>query len=253
MEKSKIPALQRTIAILDLIASKGECSAADCIEELQIPKSSVYILLEELKKYRLIAQNERGHYHLWLKLVELAEHTLSGLNIREIAKPHLTELMHECNLLCHLGILDEQSAYYILKVESNSTISVRSYEGKRLSLYKSGIGKCLLAWQPETVRETLINNMVFEKTTSTTITSQADLRKELAQIREQGWSYDDGEDFPGVRCVAAPVFNARGELAAAISIVGTSLQIKSDDQKELSEKVIYCAQKISQGLGWLGR
>lgn len=82
--------------------------------------------MDELKKYRLLAQNDKGYYHLWLKMVELAEHTLNGLNVREIAKPYLTQLMHECNLLCHLGVLDNESAYYILKVESNSTISVRS-------------------------------------------------------------------------------------------------------------------------------
>lgn len=253
MEKTKVPALQRTMAILEFIAIKGECSPLEMTTELGIPKSSLYILLEELKKYRLIAQNDKGNYHLWLKIVELAEHTLSGLNIREIAKPFLTQLMQECNLLCHLGVLDNESAYYILKIESNSTISVRSYEGKRLSLYKSGIGKCLLAWQPTARQETLINAIQFEKTTPTTITSRAALKKELEQIKQQGWSYDNGEDYTEIRCFAAPIFNAKGELAAAISIVGTSLQIKETDQKELSQKVIYYAQKISTELGWLGK
>lgn len=94
---------------------------------------------------------------------------------------------------------------------------------------------------------------MFEQSTSTTITNRTALKAELEQIRKQGWSFDHGEDYKEIRCFAAPVFNAKGELAAAISIVGTSLQIEDSDQKELSQKVIHYAQKISKELGWLGR
>ncbi len=57
--------------------------------------------------------------------------------------------------------------------------------------------------------------------TPTTITHPQRLYEELARIRRQGWSYDNGEDYADVRCVAAPVFNANNELTAAISVVGT--------------------------------
>ncbi len=67
--------------------------------------------------------------------------------------------MDECGLLCHLGIIDQGNAYYILKIESPATISVRSHEGKSLSLYRSGIGKCLLAWQPASVQASIIEDL----------------------------------------------------------------------------------------------
>ncbi|UMX54917.1 hypothetical protein MJ524_20120 [Escherichia coli] len=87
---------------------------------------------------------------MWIKkLVELSGHALSKMDLRELARPRLTQLMDTTGLLCHLSIIDNGSAYYILKVESSATISdARSHEGKSLSLYRSGIGKCLLAWQP---------------------------------------------------------------------------------------------------------
>ncbi len=93
----------------------------------------------------------------------LSGHALSKMDLRELARPRLTQLMDTTGLLCHLGIIDNGSAYYILKVESSATISVRSHEGKSLSLYRSGIGKCLLAWQPAAVQQSIIEGLVWEQ------------------------------------------------------------------------------------------
>lgn len=182
--------------------------------------------------------------------MELAGQALSKMDLRELARPRLTRLMDECGLLCHLGIIDQGNAYYILKIESPATISVRSHEGKSLSLYRSGIGKCLLAWQPASVQASIIDDLQWERATPTTITDAQQLREELGRIRARGWSFDNGEDYPDVRCVAAPVFNANNDLTAAISVVGTRLQINEDNRDYLAGKAIACAKDISRLLGW---
>ncbi|KNC91998.1 IclR family transcriptional regulator [Trabulsiella odontotermitis] len=250
LESSKVPALTRAIEILDLIARRGPCSAAIIIDELGIPKSTAYLLLGELKKQRFLSLDIQDNYCLWTKLVELAGHAVSRMDLRELARPRLTRLMDECGLLCHLGIIDRDNAYYILKIESPATISVRSHEGKSLSLNRSGIGKCLLAWQPAPVQEAIVAGLDWEKTTPTTITDAHQFKEELARIRARGWSYDNGEDYSDVRCVAAPVFNASNDLTAAISVVGTRLQINEDNRDYLAGKAIACAKDISRLLGW---
>lgn len=250
LESSKVPALTRAIEILDLIGRNGPCSAAVIIEELNIPKSTAYLLLGELKKQRLLRLDSRDNYCLWTRLVELAAQAVGNMDLRELARPRLTQLMDDCGLLCHLGITDRENAWYILKIESSSTISVRSHEGKSLSLNRSGIGKCLLAWQPESIRDAIIASLDWVQATPTTITSAEKLKEELTRIRARGWSYDHGEDYPDVRCVAAPIFNANNELTAAISVVGTRLQINEDNRDYLAGKAISCAKDISRLLGW---
>ena len=237
LESTKVPALSRAIDILNLIARSGPCSAAIIIEETGIPKSTAYLILAELKKARLLRVDSNDNYCLWTKLVELAGHALARMDLREIARPRLTELMDETGLLCHLGIIDDANAYYILKIESSSTISVRSHEGKSLSLYRSGIGKCLLAWQPPAIRDEIIRHLHWEKATSSTIASAQQLHDELMLIRSRG-------------CVAAPVFDARNALTAAISVVGTRLQINEENRDYLAGKAITCAKDISRLLGW---
>lgn len=240
------------MVILESLAESGPASASELIEHCGIPKSSGYLLLKEMQQIGLISQDDRGNYRLWVRLIALGEQAANQLDIRETARPHLEALMERTGLLCHFGIFDGDSAYYVMKIESQSTISVRSYVGKRLSLYRSGLGKCLLAWQPEEVREAIIASTDFQRATPTTIVSADALHRELEHIRSQGWGFDNGEDEPSVRCVAAPVFDARGEVAGAISVVGTSMQIADSAVQELSEQVLECAHGVSRDLGWTG-
>ncbi|MEL4013677.1 IclR family transcriptional regulator [Dryocola clanedunensis] len=250
VESTKVPALTRSIEIMNFIARHGPTSAATLISELAIPKSTLYLLLGELRKHRFVSVDAQDNYCLWTKLVELAEQALSKIDLRDIARRRLTQLMELTGLLCHLGIIDDGNAYYILKIESSATISVRSHEGKSLSLSRSGIGKCLLAWQPSPLRESIIDGLDYSPRTPTSITTPERMRQETDKIRRQGWSYDHGEDYPDVRCVAAPVFNGHNALTAAISVVGTRLQINDDNRDLIASQTIACAKDISRLLGW---
>ncbi|MBS1154098.1 MAG: hypothetical protein H6R07_22 [Proteobacteria bacterium] len=248
--ESKVPALQRAVAILDYVAEQGACQGSALIPVLNAPKSSVYLLLEELKHLRLLSQGPDGQYRLGIKLIEFGEQASGQLDMREVARPHLNALMQETGLLCHLGVIEGDAAYYILKVESQGTIRVRSWEGKRLSLYSSGLGKCLLAWADPQKQKQLIENLQFVRATPQTITSAEELRAALAEIRSRGWSYDDREDLSEVRCIACPIFDASGKISAAISVVGTTLQIYDEKLSEISAKVIGTAARISKELGY---
>lgn len=248
LKNSKIPALSRAIAILDYIANQGTCSALDIHAALNIPKSSLYVILDELCEAKYILKNEQGNFSLWLKLVELSSYVLDQIDLRAIAKPYLTDLMEKTGLMCHLGILNQSQAFYILKVESYSTIRVHSYEGKALALERSGIGKCLLAFQPEHVIRDVVSKLNFIVKTPTSLTTEDDYLKELEIIKTRGWSFDDSEDVEGVRCIAAPIFNLRGRLEAAISIVGASMQINESNKDELVRLTVQCAQQISNQL-----
>jgi DNA-binding IclR family transcriptional regulator len=112
--------------------------------------------------------------------------------------------MDECGLLCHLGIIDQGNAYYILKIESPATISVRSHEGRACRFIAPGSAN--VCWPGSPPRSGVdYRRPAVERATPTTITNAQQLREELGRIRARGWSFDNGEDYPDVRCVAAPV------------------------------------------------
>jgi DNA-binding IclR family transcriptional regulator len=72
-------------------------------------------------------------------------------------------------------------------------------------------------------------------------------------VREQGYALDDEEYHPGVRCIAAPVFNHTGNIAASIGISGPAKRLELDRIEEHKRIVIEIANKLSQSLGYLGR
>ena len=93
LESSKVPALTRAIDILNLIARIGPCSAATIIDTLGIPKSTAYLLLNELRRQRFLSLDHQENFCLWTRLVELSGHALSKMDLRELARPRLTQLM----------------------------------------------------------------------------------------------------------------------------------------------------------------
>lgn len=118
--------------------------------------------------------------------------------------------MNSSGHLSHLDVLDDDAPIYLIKVKSQSSIQVRTWEGKRLSLClcRSSLGKCLLAWSGRERQDMLIRSIVFTDGLPNTITDEGQLRAELQKIRETDWAYDNEEDVANIRCISAPVFNA---------------------------------------------
>jgi IclR family acetate operon transcriptional repressor len=82
-----------------------------------------------------------------------------------------------------------------------------------------------------------------------TIVTLPHLFEELDAIRRQGYAIDDEEHAVGVRCVAAPVFSASGEVVAAIGVTGTVSQLNDDYMPSLGKIVQTAALKLSAQLG----
>lgn len=249
LEKTNSPAIARMMAILGYLEKNGASSPASLIADLGLPKSSLYVLLDEMRHFNLIDRDEQGRFRLWMRLIELGHNASTQYTVRDVARPYLEYLARETDLLCHLGILGGEKAYYILKVESPGSISVRTREGKELSLNRSSMGKCLLAWQhPRHIQE-LVEAQDYTPVTPTTIIDKHQLLAQLEVIRQRGWALDDGEDVDTIRCVAAPIFGTGNEICGAISAVGASFQIPDERIEMLAETVKACARDISLRLG----
>jgi len=60
---------------------------------------------------------------------------------------------------------------------------------------------------------------------------------------------DDEENSLGVRCIAAPIFNAEGQIEAALGVSGTTHQFERPQVPKMAELVKAAARKISHQLG----
>ena len=252
MEKidSKVPALIRSLRILEFIQQRRHCTIADLISGLGLPRSSIYVLVDELNRQGLIRQNKDGTLQLWMKLISLGKSAAENLNLRDLITPQLEALMESVDCLAvHYGIMDGEKAYYALKLVSpRASMRIMSREGMEISLLHAGLGKCLLAFQSQALKERVISRLDYTKVTPTSIDNPDRLRSELAKICLDRWAFDNSEGEADIRCVAVPVFDHEQHLLGAISIVGTVSRFNDGELPQIVKLTQQCALNIEQSL-----
>lgn len=138
---------------------------------------------------------------------------------------------------------------HILRVESAHPLRLPSLAGRRSPAYCTGIGKAILAYLEPDRLERYLAEVTLQSRTPRTITDRAVLRQDLRRVRARGWAIDDEEIFPGLRCVAAPIFGFDGRVAAGVSVAGPTSRMPKDSLPGFASKVLITAEEISSRLG----
>ena len=125
---------------------------------------------------------------------------------------------------------------------------IASSVGLRLPCHCTGLGKALLAYDPNGL-DRFYGKQPFLRRTTHTITDLEQLRDEIGLIMKRGFALDDEEFEDGLRCIAAPVFDHTGTAIAAISVSGPINRISDEIVGEWSKEVMNVAREISSALG----
>ena len=104
-------------------------------------------------------------------------------------------------------------------------------------------------WRPEASLEEVLR-LPLPRPTASSKTEAGELAAELARVRELGYGVDDEESGAGVRCVGAPVRDARGAVVAAVSVSGPADRIGRTRVGEIAPAVIDTADEIAHRIGW---
>jgi DNA-binding IclR family transcriptional regulator len=151
-------------------------------------------------------------------------------------------------LTVHMGIMEQGEAVVIAKVCYPAQMRLATWVGKRMHLHCTGLGKALLSGLTDKDLEFLFQARALSRHNDSTIVSLTKLKKDLEQIRRQGYAIDDEEDEIGVRCVGVPVFDFEQHVVAAISVAGTISQITGENTPDLSQKLKRTASALSEFL-----
>jgi len=250
-----VPSIERAITVLEFLAqSRRGFSVSEMSRRLGIPKSSTHLILNTLERRGFLQKNtQTGRYCFGLRLVSLSRSALENLDLREEAKPFLQSLMRKTGLTVHLAVLERNEAVIVEKVEAPGLLKLATWIGRRLDVNCTGVGKALIAFLPEDEFEQVIRAKGFPRHNDRTITSTSALKRELAEVRQLGYAFDDEEDEIGLRCVGAPIFDAHQRTVAAVSVAGTTSQIPLELVPALAGTVKQAAEAISERLGCFAR
>ncbi len=251
-ERRRIGSVQRAIDILNLFGSQApELGTTDISQALGLHKSTVSGLVSTLEANGYLDQNPTTRkYRLGIKLVERSSMLLKQIEVRKVALPFLEALRDSCGESVNLGIRDGVEVVYIEQLQSIHPLGLREEIGKRASIHCTALGKALVAWLPPDAIQQVVERCEFRPITPNTITDREQFLAELERTRERGFAIDDEEIELGGRCVAAPIFDHRGQPVAAVSVSVPLPRIPVSEIPRFAEKVRGTAKAVSSRLGY---
>lgn len=224
-------ALARGLALLEQLAKGSEPQTlGDFTDATDLPKSTLVRLLSVLGEMEYVVRvDDRPSYRLGHKVQTLAMAYVSSLDLSEVASGHLKPLAAQTNQTANLGVLDGDQVLHVSVSEPDRRLRFTAAPGTRDLTYCTGLGKVLLAAADPATLAGRVPAEPFPAATPNTITTLAELRKELGKIARNGYALDDNERSVGLRCVAVPVL-IDGEALSAISISGPSAEFSASRQ-----------------------
>jgi DNA-binding IclR family transcriptional regulator len=136
------------------------------------------------------------------------------------------------------------------QIIADSRLVVNAKIGNSEPLHCSSVGKCLLANANSERKTEMLSQIGYEKYTDNTIITEEALRIELDKIVERGYAIDNGELSKDIKCIAAPIFNSKGECIHALGISGAESRMTQEKITSAAALLIRVAQTVSIELGY---
>jgi DNA-binding IclR family transcriptional regulator len=245
-----IRSVEKVIDILELLARESRGLAlGDLAKRLDLNASTAHHLLATLKGRGLVAQDERTKvYRIGSRLVALVNRFLLGTDLYPAAVDVVEELRNLSGETSYLSVFEDAEINVLIAFTGLRPVQARRmHRPGQSNIHSTASGKLLLAYQPPEQAAALLAAVDRPQFTPHTITDLDELLRELAAIRSRGYALDREEDYIGVQCVAAPVFDGNGDCVASVSISYPAAPTERTD--EFIRLVGDAADRISANLG----
>jgi len=257
---AEAPSIPRVVEVADrtmrALEALGDSASGLGVTELGrhlgVDKSTAHRLLMTMAArgfVRLNAQTQR--YQLGLRLVGLGAIAAHGVEVTDIARPIIETLRDDTGEAASLAVLSDGEVLFLAKATSAGALTVNHGVGTRLPAHASALGKVLLAGARDAEQlDRVIAQRGLVANTPRTIADADDLRRHLSQVAARGWALDDEEYAVGLRCMAAPVRDAGGDVVATVGISGPATRVTLKRVDALSLRVRRAGQDLSALLGY---
>lgn len=243
---------QRTVEILKLASKNPEGITLDEIcERLGLPKTSAYDIVTTLAEMGMVNVDKgaRQRYTIGLTAYRIGIRYTNNLDVIGVIEPELRAFAKTVGKTVFFGVRSDHEVVYICKSEPENPIITTATVGTKNPMYCTSLGKAILAYSDEEIRNQIIGRIKFRKKTEKTILNRELLTAELDKVRRQGYALDARELEDHMECVGAPVFGADGSVLGAISV--SSLYKPTEDYEELGQAVAEKASELSRLLGYI--
>ncbi|MDX1521433.1 MAG: IclR family transcriptional regulator [Anaerolineae bacterium] len=243
---STIRTLDRAISILQIVAAHPDGVGVSAIAvELGLAKSTISRLLTAMDSWEIVERTPENRYRIGAEPVRWVSHKPFSATLSVLARPILQQLAEETGEAVALCTLNGLQVYYLDHVQSRQDIQVRDWTGEQVPLHVSSAGKVLLAYAGQQQIDRFLERPLAPSTKQT-ITNPATFRKQLEEVRSQGFAISDEEFASEVFGLAVPIFGKRNAVVAAINVYGPKFRLKSPaKQRRIIAHMVTQAESLS--------
>lgn len=217
----QVQSIIRAIDILECFLENDKLSFKDICKKSNLSNGTVFRILKTLIDRNFISRDSKSEKYLIGKgIFVLGNLALKNYEFEKIVHPVLEELVTNSKETANASIFYDNSIIFIDSVDSPYSIKMDVKIGQKTNINSSASGKAILAYFPDDKINEILDCVNLPKLTVNSITEKELFKKELIEVRKNGFAIDNEEEELGLKCVAGPVFNYDGKIEGAISISG---------------------------------
>ena len=244
--------LGRYVRVLEAVAARRTgLTLTEIAQDLGLQAGTAHRLLRGLADLELLRPQAAGskRYVPGPRLKNLLHLTMDMAEYSGVAQSVLDRLVEAFGETAHLARLNGDCAESVLMKQPLGSDRAFVQPGRRLPLYAAASGKAILAFQDEDFIARYLTRPRVRHTGRTRV-DEAEIRREMARIRDDGMAVCENELDAGVLSYGHPVRAGDGHVMYSVGITGLAERFHLVDRTRVKAELSAAAADLSRSLGF---
>lgn len=244
-ERDLMGGLMKGMKVIEAFsAERPRLSISEAAETASLDRATTRRCLLTLSEMGYAAYDGK-FFTLTPRVLRLGTGCLAAMPLPRIVQPVLDRLSQEIGESTSVSILDAGEIVYVARAAQKRVMSIALMPGSRLPAYCTSMGRVLLAALPVAEARQILEAAPRPSRTALTVTDLDALIAILTETREQGYALIDQEVELGLRSIAVPLTNARGQTVAALNV---GLSAGAEPVSVLAERYLPALRRVQAEL-----
>jgi DNA-binding IclR family transcriptional regulator len=219
-------------------------------ERTGLPKPTISRITHTLTQLGYLSYDSRSTtYQLGGRAISLSYAALANLDVRNVARPIMTELAVTNNLHVALGTRDQLMILNVETCEGHGLVGLRLPSGSRVPMAITAIGKAYLAAISDDERGKILSE-IRKQHGSEWRGIEKSIERSIVEIEEKGFCTSAGEWRKDINAVGAAVIPPGGGTVYALSFGGPAYLVSHEQlDRDHGPAIAAAGKRISASLG----
>ncbi len=246
--ESGVATVEKTLAILEIVAERSGASAREVSDALGYPLPTVYRLMQALVNSDYLVHLKGQHrFELGYKLDRLGVSLHRQIGIPSSVRAEISRLHSLAKTAAYFAVYRGADVVVAFVVDSPEYPRLTPLTfGFHEAAHATAFGKIMLAGMSSDQRNQYLAVHGMAPLTATTATDRVVLDSELEQVANSGVAWELEEFVPGQTCAAVGVRNASGMIVGSVAISAPTAALTPARRRNIEHLLRDAANQVSR-------